>query len=111
MVAGRTPLPNRRRPARSEYWREQIAQHERSGVSVPELYKERGIKEQAFYVWRKRVREQQPVRFALVETAPAEREPKMEAGLEVVLARGERLRIGCGVDLTLLRQVLEALRA
>jgi hypothetical protein len=47
----------------------------------------------------------------LVETAAAEREPKMEAGLEVVLARGERLRIGSGVDLTLLRQVLEALRA
>ena len=96
---------------RSEYWREQIAQHERSGVSVPEFCKERGIKEQAFYVWRKRIREQQPVRFALVETAPAEREPKMGAGLEVVLARGERLRIGSGVDLTLLRQVLEALRA
>ncbi|GEM_PF-5640968 len=35
----------------------------------------------------------------------------MEAGWEVVLARGELLRIGSGVDLMLLRQILEVLRA
>lgn len=51
------------------------------------------------------------MRFALVETAPTEREPKMEAGLELVLAKGERLRISSGVDLSLLRRVLEVLRA
>ena len=96
---------------RSEYWREQIAEHERSGLSVPEFCKERRIVEQSFYVWRKRLREQGPMRFALVETAPAEREPRMEAGLELVLARGERLRIGAGADLMLLRRVLEVLRA
>jgi transposase-like protein len=96
---------------RSEYWREQIAQHERSELSVPQFCKDRGIVEQSFYVWRKRLREQEPVRFAVVETAPAEREPKREAGLELVLARGERLHIGADVDLMLLRRVLEVLRA
>ena len=96
---------------RSQYWREQIAQHERSGLSVPQFCKEHGIKDQAFYVWRKRLGEQQPMRFALVETAPSEHEPKMEAGLELVLAKGERLHIGSGVDLMLLRRVLEVLRA
>jgi hypothetical protein len=45
-----------------------------------------------------------------VETTPSGREPRMEAGLELVLARGERLRIGAGVDLALLRRVLELLR-
>lgn len=100
-----------KKAARSEYWREQIAQHERSGLSVAQFCKERGIIEQSFYVWRKRLREQEPMRFALVETAPAGRELRMEAGLELVLGRGERLRIGAGVDLMLLRRVLEVLRA
>jgi transposase-like protein len=103
--------PEEKKAARGQYWREQIARHERSGLSVPQFCKERGIVEQSFYVWRKRLREQEPMRFALVETAPAGREPRMEAGLELVLARGERLRIGSGVDLTVLRRVLEVLRA
>jgi hypothetical protein len=102
--------PEQKKAARSEYWREHIAQHERSGLSVPRFCKERGIVEQSFYVWRKRLREQEPMRFALVETTPTGREPRMEAGLELVLARGERLRIGAGVDLALLRRVLELLR-
>jgi transposase-like protein len=100
-----------KKAARDEHWREQIAQHERSGLSVPQFCKERGIVEQSFYVWRKWLREQEPMRFALVGTGPAEREPRMEAGLELVLARGERLRIGSGVDLALLSRVLEVLRA
>jgi hypothetical protein len=51
------------------------------------------------------------MRFALVETGSARRQPATEAGLELVLATGERLRIGAGVDGTTLRTVLEALRA
>ena len=50
------------------------------------------------------------MRFALVETSPAQSQFMTEAGLELVLATGERLRIGAGVDATLLRKVLEALR-
>jgi hypothetical protein len=100
-----------KKAARDEYWREQIAQHERSGLSVPQFCKERGIVEQSFYVRRKRLRERQPMRFALVETEPARPEPRMEEGLELVLARGERLRIGSGVDVALLSRVLEVLRA
>ena len=49
------------------------------------------------------------MRFALVETGLARRQPATEAGLELALATGERLRIG--VDGTTLRTVLEALRA
>jgi hypothetical protein len=35
----------------------------------------------------------------------------MDPGLELILPRGERLRISAGVDATVLRTVLEALRA
>ena len=95
--------------ARSERWRERIAEQERSGLSVQQFCKEQGLTEQAFYSWRKRLREKLPVRFALVETGA--RQASVETGLELVLPRGDRLRISAGVDLTLLRTVLEVLRA
>jgi len=94
---------------RTAYWRERIAEQERSGISVQQFCKERGVTEQSFYVWRKRLRKQEPARFALVETEPA-RQHGPKTGLELVLVTGERLRIGVDVDPSLLRRVLEALR-
>jgi transposase-like protein len=94
---------------RSAYWRERIAEHERSGMSVQQFCKERGMTEQSFYVWRKRLRKQQPPRFALVETGAASQTAR-KAGLELMLVTGERLQIGADVDPTLLRRVVEALR-
>jgi len=95
-----------------DQWRERIAEQERSGVSVRRFCQARGIGEHLFYYWRKRLREQQqPMRFALVERGPARQEPASEASLELVLATGERLRIGAGVDAITLRMVLTALRA
>lgn len=80
-------------------------------MSVKRFCEEQRLTEQSFYVWRKRLRKQQPMRFALVETEGAGQERAMEAALELVLATGERLRIGAGVDPMALRRVLEALRA
>jgi transposase-like protein len=94
---------------RSAYWRERIAEQERSGMSVQQFCKEKGVTEQSFYVWRKRFRKQEPARFALVETGPA-RQHAPKTGLELVLVTGERLHIGADVDPALVRRVLEALR-
>lgn len=95
---------------RNEAWRERIAAQQRSGISVKQFCAQQGFTEQSFYAWRKRLRKQTSVRFALVETGESSPEPAAEATLEVVLTTGERLRIGAGVDPTALRQVLEALR-
>jgi transposase-like protein len=92
-------------------WRERIAEQERSGLSVRRYFEAQGIGQHLFYYWRKRLREQQPVRFALVERGSAGQEPASEASLELILASGERLRIGAGVDAITLRMVLTALRA
>jgi hypothetical protein len=46
-----------------------------------------------------------------VETGLARQQRATEPDLELVLATGERLRIGASVDPTALRRVLEALRA
>ena len=73
--------------------------------------KEQGLTEQAFYFWRKRLRDQQPIRFALLETEAVRQQAAGEVGLELILVTGERLRIGAGVETGTLRRVLEALRA
>jgi hypothetical protein len=96
---------------REEYWRERVAAHERSGLSVKQFCQQQQITEQTFYVWRKRLRNQEPMRFALVETGVVRPPAPAEPGLELVLTTGERLRIGASVDPVTLRKVLEALRA
>jgi len=78
-------------------------------MTVQQFCKERGVTEQSFYVWRKRLHTQEPMRFALVETGAAQ-QAAPKPGLELVLVTGERLHINAGVDLALLRKVLEALR-
>ena len=96
---------------RGEDWRELIEAQERSGVSVKQFCGERGLTEQSFYSWRKRLQGQPPMRFALVEAGRAGREPVTGATLELVLTTGERLRIGADFDPAALRKVLEALHA
>lgn len=95
---------------RDEYWREKIAAQERSGLSVQQFCKEQGLNNPSFYYWRKRLRQQTPVRFALIETGGAPQPVPYEHCLELVLPGGERLRIGAGVNAAALRTVLEALR-
>ena len=96
---------------KAEEWAERIATQQRSGISVKQFCQERGLTECSFYAWRKRLRESGPVRFALVERSPRRQERTAEAALELVLATGERLRIGAGVDIATLRSVLAVLRA
>jgi hypothetical protein len=95
---------------KTDQWRGRIAEQERSGVSVKHFCKERGLTECSFYAWRKRLRNQSPVRFALVERG-AQHGSAAEPDLELLLASGERLRIGAGVDAATLRTVLDVLRA
>jgi hypothetical protein len=97
--------------ARIEYWRARIAEQERSGMSAGRFCREQHITEQSFYFSRKRLRQPEAVRFALVERGTAPAAVGAEAMLELVLKTGERLRIGRGVDEAALRTVLAALRA
>ena len=64
--------------------------------------------EPSFYYWRKRLRKNGTIRFALLETKTAIAD--IAPALELVLSGGERLRIGNGVDAATLRLVLDAVR-
>ena len=90
-------------------WAERIAAQQHSGLSVKQFCREQGLTEYSFYTWRKRLQARGPVRFA-VERSARRQERTAEAALELVLATGERLRIGPGVDITTLRTVLDVLR-
>jgi transposase-like protein len=102
--------PDQRTAARIEYWREQVAQQERSGLAVKQFCEAHSITEQSFYVWRKRLQNAPPLRFALVETMPGEQKLASDSTLELIFSKGERLRIGRDADVALLRRVVEVLR-
>src|ERR1700680_3914389 len=105
-----TIIEERAAVPKPDEWAERIAAQQRSGISVKQFCKEQGLTEYSFYAWRKRLQKKEPVRFALVDRRAARQEWATEAALELVLATGERLRIGAGVDATTLRTVLEVVR-
>jgi hypothetical protein len=106
-----TVIEKRAASPKADEWAERIAAQQHSGISVKQFCKERGLTEYSFYAWRKRLQEKGPVRFALVERTARRQQRTAEAVLELVLATGERLRIGTGVDTATLRVVLDVLRA
>jgi hypothetical protein len=96
------------REARREYWRQLIAEQQPSGASVRRFCQQRRTSEHSLYQWRKRLAQQLPVKFALVEIG---RGTGVDAeAVEVMLTSGERLRIAAGVNAATLRLVLNVLR-
>ena len=107
---GDTVVETRSANPKANEWAERIAAQERSGIPVKQFCKEQGLTEYSFYAWRKRLQESGPVRFALVERSARRQKRTTEPVLELVLATGERLRIGTGVDPATLRTVVDVLR-
>jgi transposase-like protein len=91
-----------------DLWRQLVAKQQESGMSVRIFCEQHGTSEYSFYHWRKRLREQLPMKFALIETSQSA--PATVAVLEVILTSGERLRIVPGIEAGTLRLVLSALR-
>jgi transposase-like protein len=94
--------------ARLDFWRQLIAKQQQSGMSVRAFCQQHGTSEYSLYHWRKRLREQLPMKVALVEASQSA--PAAVAVLEVILTSGERLRIVPGIEATTLRLVLSVLR-
>ncbi|MFH1843799.1 MAG: hypothetical protein ABIF77_11405 [bacterium] len=102
---------------KARYWQAVIRDAARSGLSTRAFCRQRKLKECQFYWWQRRLKEKRPpastprgpangpASFALVSDAPT----TVDAGIELVLAGGRRLRIAKGVDEPTLRSVLAAL--
>lgn len=103
-----------------EQWRKRVAEAARSGNSIREFCRQQGVPESQFYAWRARLNGKvhgmarrramsatKAATFALVSESPGE----LDAGIELVLADGRRMRIRRGVDEATLRTVLAAVGA
>jgi hypothetical protein len=93
-----------------EHWQKLIAEQAASSHHIQAFCRERNVSEHSFHWWRRQLREDHPVRFALLE-AGSTGAADVVTPLELLLRSGERLRIGKGVDAATLRAVLDALRA
>ncbi len=95
-------------------WERIIREAARSGISVSQFCRQRNLTQNQFYWWRRRLGEgglseanhdKSQASFALVTDQPG----TLEAGIELVLGDGRRLRIAKGADEETLRAVLLAL--
>jgi len=102
---------------KERYWQKVIGEAARSGVSARAFCRQRRLRESQFYWWRHHLeagrREtskpkpggKEGASFALVDSEAG----TADAGIELVLSAGRRLRISRGVDEATLRAVLAAL--
>jgi len=106
--------------AKHKRWQRTIGEAARSGLSIREFCRRRNLTVSHFYWWRRHlgmdVRKgmarktdggQDPASFALVSDHAA----ATDAGIELVLGDGRRLRIHKGVDGETLRAVLAAMES
>jgi hypothetical protein len=106
--------------AKHRLWQKTIKEAARSGLSIREFCRRRNLRTNHFYWWQRRlgmdvrkrlprkpVNGQSQASFALVSDEPA----ATDAGIELVLGDGRRLRIHRGVDGETLRAVLAAMES
>jgi len=101
---------------KARYWRSVIREAARSRMSIREFCRQRRLKESQFYWWQHKLKAGRQERMrrpggnrAEASFALASNEPSaLDAGIELVLGDGLRLRIRKGVDEETLRAVLAA---
>jgi len=112
-------VTNKQDVEKARYWQAVIRDAARSGMSTRAFCRQRKLKECQFYWWQRRLKEKRApastppgsangaASFALVsdETGSA------DAGIELLLANGRKLRLSRGVDEATLRSVLAVLEA
>ena len=101
---------------KARYWQKTIREAAQSGMSIREFCRRHRLKESQFYWWQHKLKAGRLERmrgpsgnraeasFALVIDEPS----AVDAGIELVLGDGRRLRIHKGVDEETLRAVLAA---
>jgi hypothetical protein len=102
---------------KARYWQRTISEAARSGMSIRGFCRQRRLRESQFYWWQHKLRasrqagttprpsgQRRSASFALVSDEAG----ATDAGIELVLDGGRRLRIRQGVDPETLRAVLAA---
>lgn len=112
-------MGKRQDEAKARFWQRTIREAARSGRSIREFCQQRKLNAGQFYWWRSRLKAtwrrtrrkanaaSGAASFALVSEEPG----GSDAGIELVLTSGRKLRLSRGVDEATLRSVLEVLEA
>ena len=91
-------------------WRKLVSEEARSGKSVAEFCRERGLHSSYFFAWKKRLRESPAARFLEVqvtERAPIARDSRME----IRLRNGRSVVVKQGFDAEQVRALLAVAEA
>ena len=105
---------------KERYWQKIIREAARSGMSIREFCRQRRLKESQFYWWQRRLKAgggERTQRRAAVQGGAAsfalvsDEAGATDAGIELVLGDGRRLRIRQGVEEATLRVVLAAMES
>lgn len=93
------------------FWRKTMAEAGSSGQSLREFCRQRGIKENLFYAWRRELRlrdAEQGKRAGFVELVPAQGRKNEPAGVSVRMGDRISIVLECGFDPAALKAVLAA---
>jgi hypothetical protein len=98
---------------KGRYWQQTLGEAARSGLSIRQFYRRRRLKESQFYWWQRRLRTARPkgaiskpgAREGAASLALVSEDAAGDAGIELVLDGGRRVRITRGVDEDTLRTV------
>jgi transposase-like protein len=95
-----------------EQWRELVAQQQVSGLSVDSFCKREGLASSTFFAWRRKV--EMPDLPPFVElthaTTSTDQPRETTTSLDLLLPCGVIVRVREGVNIALLRQIVEALQ-
>src|SRR3984893_7189627 len=105
---------------KQRHWLDLIRLWQQSNLSVRAFCRRHRLSEPSFYCWRRTLRQrgligQQPVAAAAKTEAPAFVQVAIDSAaaapksIELVLAKGRRLRVRPGFDVNTLRQLLRVL--
>ncbi len=103
-----------RDPRKEQFWRRVVQDWRASGLSVRQFCRLRKLSEQSLYGWRRTLQsrdgEARPTPFIPVRIVPEAVTPAAaDAGLELLLGNGRRLKIGPAFDAQALRRLLSVL--
>lgn len=103
-----------RDPDLEQLWRRRLADQRRSGLSVRQFCRERGLTETSFHYWKmeiaRRDREAAPPFVPVVVAAPVPPpSPVAETPIVLDLTTGHRLRLRSGCDRQLLADLIDLL--
>src|ERR1700683_3541575 len=105
---------------KQRHWLDLIRLWQQSKLSVRAFCRRHRLSEPSFYCWRRTLRQrgliaEEPARLVTPREAPAfvqvtvNDTPAMPKSIEVILAKGRRLRVRPGFDANTLRQLLHVL--